>query len=60
MSQLAGAPQGYVGYNDGAQLIDQLVANPKSIVLFDEIENAPPDILKVLMNAIDAGRLVSH
>jgi ATP-dependent Clp protease ATP-binding subunit ClpB len=59
VSQLLGAPQGYVGYTDGAQLIDQLVANSKTIVLFDEIEKAHPDVLKVLMNAIDCGRLSS-
>ncbi len=59
VSQLLGAPQGYVGYNEGAQLIDQLVANPKTIVLFDEIEKAHPDVLMVLMHAIDCGRLSS-
>lgn len=59
ISQLLGAPQGYVGYGDGAQLVDALVANPHTIVLFDEIEKAHPDILRALMNAMDAGRLSS-
>ena len=57
ISQLLGAPQGYVGYGEGAQLADSLRANPRTIVLFDEIEKAHPDILRALMNAMDAGRL---
>ena len=57
VSQLIGAPQGYVGYDDGSQLVDTLRANPRSIVLFDEIEKAHPAILRLLMNAMDAGRL---
>jgi len=57
VSQLLGAPQGYVGYGDGAQLVDALSANPRTVVLFDEIEKAHPDILRTLMNAMDAGRL---
>jgi len=59
VSQLLGSPQGYVGYGDGAQLTDALSRNPRTVVLFDEIEKAHPDILKVLMNAMDAGRLSS-
>lgn len=59
VSQLLGAPQSYVGYGDGSQLIDALVAHPRSIILFDEIEKAHPDILRTLMNAMDAGRLSS-
>lgn len=57
ISQLLGAPQGYVGYGEGAQLADRLLSNPRTIVLFDEIEKAHPDILRALMNAMDAGRL---
>ena len=57
ISQLLGSPQGFVGYYDGAQLPDALRANDKTIVLFDEIEKAHPDILKTLMNTMDAGRL---
>jgi ATP-dependent Clp protease ATP-binding subunit ClpB len=57
VSQLLGAPQGYAGHGEGSQLIDALRANSKTIVLFDEIEKAHPAILRVLMNAMDAGRL---
>jgi hypothetical protein len=57
VSQLIGAPQGYIGHGQGSQLLDALRSNPRTIVLFDEIEKAHPAILKVLMNAMDAGRL---
>ena len=57
VSQLLGAPQGYVGHGEGSQLVDALVADPRQIVLFDEIEKAHPAILRALMNAMDAGRL---
>jgi ATP-dependent Clp protease ATP-binding subunit ClpB len=57
VSQLIGSPQGYIGHGDGSQLIDALRANPRTIVLFDEIEKAHPAILRVLMNTMDAGRL---
>jgi len=57
VSQLLGAPQGYVGHDEGSELLDALEENPKTIVLFDEIEKAHPAILRVLMNAMDAGRL---
>jgi ATP-dependent Clp protease ATP-binding subunit ClpA len=57
VSQLIGAPQGYVGYQDGAQLVDTLAQHPRAVVLFDEIEKAHPDILRCLMNAMDAGRI---
>ena len=57
VSQLIGSPQGYVGHGEGSQLLDTLRANPRTIVLFDEIEKAHPAILRVLMNAMDAGRL---
>lgn len=57
VSQLLGAPQGYVGHDEGSQLLDALVANPRIVVLFDEIEKAHPAVLRLLMNAMDAGRL---
>ncbi len=57
VSQLIGSPQGYIGHGEGSQLVDALRANPKTVILFDEIEKAHPSILKVLMNAMDAGRL---
>jgi ATP-dependent Clp protease ATP-binding subunit ClpA len=59
VSQLLGAPPSYIGYGDGTQLIDRLVAQPETIVLFDEIEKAHPDILITLMSAMDAGELSS-
>lgn len=59
VSQLLGAPQGYVGYGEGSQLLDSLAEHPRTIVLFDEIEKAHPSILRVLMNAMDQGRLSS-
>ena len=59
ISQLLGAPQGYVGHGDGSQLIDTLKANPHTIVLCDEFEKAHPDIGKAIMNILDAGRASS-
>ncbi|MFH2124129.1 MAG: AAA family ATPase [Pseudomonadota bacterium] len=59
ISQLLGSPQGYIGHGDGSQFISTLRANPRTIVLFDEIEKAHPSILRALMNAMDAGRLSS-
>lgn len=59
VSQLLGAPPSYIGYGDGTVLIDRLVAQPESVVLFDEIEKAHPDILVTLMSAMDAGELCS-
>ncbi len=59
VSQLFGSPQGYIGYHDGAQLVDALSTHPKSIVLFDEIEKAHPDILRSIMNLMDSGRISS-
>jgi hypothetical protein len=57
ISQLTGAPQGYIGFGEGSQLADALRANPKTVVLFDEIEKAHPSILRALMGMMDAGRL---
>jgi AAA domain (Cdc48 subfamily) len=59
VSQLLGAPPSYIGYGDGTQLIDRLAARPESVVLFDEIEKAHPDILVTLMSAMDTGELSS-
>lgn len=59
VSQLIGAPQGYVGHSDGAQLTRHLAKHPRSIILFDEIEKAHPDVFRMLMNLMDAGRLSS-
>jgi ATP-dependent Clp protease ATP-binding subunit ClpA len=57
VSQLTGSPPGYVGYNEGSHLVDAILANPKTICLFDEIEKAHPAIFRTLMNVMDAGRL---
>jgi hypothetical protein len=57
ISQLTGSPQGYIGFGEGSQLVDALRANPKTVVLFDEIEKAHPSILRALMGMMDAGRL---
>jgi ATP-dependent Clp protease ATP-binding subunit ClpA len=59
ISQLLGAPQGYVGHGSGSQLLEVLQQEGGAIVLFDEIDKAHPAILKVLMNAMDAGRISS-
>lgn len=59
VSQLLGAPPGYVGHGDGSQLLDDLVENPKRVVHFDEIEKAHPAIHRALMNAMDAGLIES-
>lgn len=58
-NQLLGSPQGYVGYDDGAELIETLARNPRSVILFDEIEKAHRKIFRTLMNTMDAGRLSS-
>ena len=59
ISQLLGAPQGYIGHGSGSQLLEVLQREGRAIVLFDEIDKAHPAILKVLMNAMDAGRISS-
>lgn len=56
-SQLLGAPPGYVGYGDGSQLSAAIAANPRHIILLDEIEKAHPDIFLSLMNVLDYGRI---
>lgn len=57
VSQLLGAPPGYTGHAEGSELLDHLEDQPRTLVLFDEIEKAHPSILRTLMNAMDAGRL---
>lgn len=59
VSQLLGSPQGYIGYDEGSQLLDALITNPKTVVVFDEIEKAHRDVFQSLMNAMDAGRFSS-
>ena len=57
VSKLIGAPAGYVGYEDGGKLIDRVRGRPYSVVLFDEIEKAHPDIFDILLQALDDGHL---
>lgn len=57
VSRLIGAPPGYVGYEEGGQLTEQVRRNPYSIVLFDEIEKADTDVFNILLQILDDGRL---
>jgi len=57
VSRLIGAPPGYVGYDEGGQLTEQVRRRPYSVVLFDEIEKAHPDVFNVLLQILDDGRL---
>ena len=57
VSKLIGSPPGYVGFDDGGQLTKKLKESPDSVVLFDEIEKAHPEILTVLLQLFDEGRL---
>ena len=57
VSRLIGAASGYVGYEEGGQLTEKVRRNPYSIVLFDEIEKAHPDVLNLLLQILDEGRL---
>ena len=57
VSRLIGAPPGYVGYEEGGQLTEKVRRNPYSIVLFDEIEKADPEVFNLLLQVLDDGRL---
>ena len=57
VSRLMGAPPGYVGYEEGGQLTEKVRRHPYSIVLFDEIEKAHPDVFNILLQILDEGRL---
>ncbi len=57
VSRLIGAPPGYVGYDEGGQLTEAVRRKPYSVVLFDEIEKAHPDVFNVLLQALDDGRI---
>jgi ATP-dependent Clp protease ATP-binding subunit ClpA len=57
VSRLIGSPPGYVGYEDGGQLTDAVRRKPYSVVLFDEIEKAHPDVLNILLQILEDGRL---
>lgn len=57
VSRLLGAPPGYVGYDEGGQLTDAVRRRPYSVLLFDEIEKAHPDVFNVMLQMLDDGRL---
>ena len=57
VSKLIGSPPGYVGFNDGGQLTEKIRRKPYSVILFDEIEKAHPDVMNMLLQILDDGRL---
>ena len=57
VSRLVGAPPGYVGYEEGGYLTEAVRRNPYSVILFDEIEKAHPDVFNILLQLLDDGRL---
>lgn len=57
VSRLVGSPPGYVGYNDGGQLTEAVRRRPYSVILFDEVEKAHPDVFNMLLQILDEGRL---
>jgi ATP-dependent Clp protease ATP-binding subunit ClpB len=57
VSRLIGAPPGYVGYDEGGQLTEQVRRKPYSVILFDEVEKAHPDVFNALLQVLDEGRL---
>ena len=57
VARLVGAPPGYIGFGDGGELTDKIDRNPSSVVLFDEIEKAHPDVLNILLQIMEEGEL---
>ncbi|MDE6357290.1 MAG: AAA family ATPase, partial [Eubacteriales bacterium] len=57
VSKLIGSPPGYVGYDDGGQIIEKIRRKPYSVILFDEIEKAHPDVFNILLQALDDGHI---
>ena len=60
VSRLVGAPPGYVGYEEGGQLTEAVRRKPYSVILFDEIEKAHPDVFNILLQVLDDGRLTDN
>ena len=60
VSQLIGAPPGYVGYDQGGVLTDQVIKHPHSVILFDEIEKAHPDVYNIMLQILDYGTLTDN
>ncbi len=57
VARLIGAPPGYVGYEEGGQLTEAVRRRPYSVILFDEVEKAHPDVFNILLQVLDDGRL---
>ena len=57
MSRLIGSPPGYVGYEEGGQLTEAIRRKPYAVILFDEIEKAHPDVVQILLQVLEDGRL---
>ena len=57
VSKLVGSPPGYVGYDEGGQLTEKVRRKPYSVVLFDEIEKAHPDVFNILLQVLDDGHI---
>ncbi len=57
VSRLVGAPPGYVGYDEGGQLTEAIRRRPYSVILFDEIEKAHPDVFNMMLQILDDGRV---
>ncbi len=60
VSRLIGAPPGYIGYDEGGQLTEAVRRKPYSVILFDEIEKAHPDVFNILLQVLDDGRLTDN
>ena len=60
VSRLVGAPPGYIGYEEGGQLTEAVRRHPYSVILFDEIEKAHPDVFNILLQLLDDGRLTDN
>ena len=60
VSRLIGSPPGYVGYEEGGQLTEKVRRNPYSVVLFDEIEKAHPDVWNMLLQILEEGKLTDN
>ena len=60
VSKLIGSPPGYVGFDEGGQLTEKIRRKPYSVILFDEIEKAHPDVMNMLLQILEDGRLTDH
>ncbi len=57
VSKMIGSPPGYVGYDEGGQLSEKVRRNPYSVILFDEVEKAHPDVFNILLQVLDDGHI---